>query len=128
MYPDVTFPGSHYTRGNTLSWANGGFTISELIDANLEAFHGNVFIGGKINYGDDAFIKKYEEVPHGLVRRIATRASIASVPVESYRKDSLKTWATVASHLSNLPCNEKYPNTTWEWTISREFFDHMVSP
>ena len=127
LYPDITFPGSHYTKGNTLPWANGGFTISELIDANLEAFRGNIFLGGKINYNDDVFIEKYEEVPYGLVQRIATRESAASTPVESYREESLKTWAIVASYASNLPCNKKYPSTTWEWTITREFFDHMVS-
>ncbi len=126
LYDDVSFPGTHYTRGNTMSWLNGGFTFSEFIDANLDTFGSNIFIGGKLNFEDPAFTGRYEEEPFGLVRRIQKRDSSKSA--ELYRSDSLGTWRVVSKHLSsNLPPDEKYPSTTWESTIRREFFDHLVS-
>ena len=111
-----------------MPWASGGFTFSEFIDANMVAFQNNIFVGGKINYQDNTFDAEYEEIPHGLVRRIETREEAASYPVEDFRQDSLGAWVIVASHLSsNLPCKKKYSSYTWEWTIAREFFEHMVS-
>ncbi|KAL3790678.1 hypothetical protein HJC23_009778 [Cyclotella cryptica] len=128
LYPDVAFPGTHYTKGNTLSWVNGGFTFSELVDANMNKFDRKIFIGGKINYDDIAFTNKYEEIPHGLVRKIVPRLNETYHPAETYRLDSTRDWIVVSGHLSrNLPSYEKYPSSTWEWTISREFFEHMVS-
>lgn len=111
-----------------MPWANGGFSFSEFIDANFVEFRSNIFLGGKINYQDNTFDAKYEEIPHGLVRRIETREEAASYPVEDFRQDSLGAWVIVASQLSsNLPCKEKFSSYTWEWTIAREFFEHMVS-
>ena len=111
-----------------MAWANGGFTFSELIDANIEYFEGNIFLGGTINYADRLFEERYEEIPHGLVRKIAPRTIQSTYPVEHYRKYSLETWSIVSQHLSsNLPCSKKYPSSTWEWTIAREFFEHMVN-
>ena len=138
LYPQVVFPGTHYTKGNTLSWLNGGFTFSELIDENMNNFDGNIFIGGRLNYEDPVFHEKYEEIPYGLVRRIESRGyqhrkldefiGRASGSAESYRIESLHVWSVISRYLSpNLPCEEKYPPSTWEWTIRREFFDHMVS-
>jgi hypothetical protein len=123
LYPDVQFPGSHYTYSN----GNGGFTFSEFIDANIEAFDGNIFVGGKINYHDDSFSKKFEQVPLGMVQRVEFQERASSRQVESYRQESLETWIYVSNLLAtNLPNKTLYPQSTWEWTIGREFFDHMV--
>lgn len=122
-YPHIDFPGTHYSPR-----VDGGFTFTQLIDSNIDAFDGNIFIGGKINYDDRLFNTQYEEVPHGLIRRIEARNKASVHPVEAYRQDSLKTWTIVSNHLaSNLPSSTKYPSSTWEWTITREFFDHMIS-
>lgn len=127
LYDNVQFPGTHYTRGNTLPWLNGGFTFSEFIDANSDNFGTNIFIGGRLNFEDPAFLDKYEEEPFGLVRRVQKRDP-RSKSAESYRLKSLDTWRVVSKHLSsNLPCEEEYPETTWESTVHREFFDHLVS-
>ena len=133
LYPEVDFPGSHYTKGNTLPWLNGGFTFSELLDKNIESFGGNIFLGGKLNFDDTQYNEKYEETPHGLVRRIekrtlSTESGNASISAEHYRLKSQQAWSIVSKYLSsNLPTEEKYPPSTWEWTIRREFFDHLVS-
>ncbi|KAL7537332.1 hypothetical protein ACHAXR_007740 [Thalassiosira sp. AJA248-18] len=123
----VSFPGTHYTKGNTLPWLNGGFSFSEFIDANIDHFGSNIFVGGRLNFEDPAYNEKYDEEPYGLVRNIQSRdRKLGSV--ESYRSNSLQVWRTIAKHLSSdLPCEEKYPPSTWEWTIRREWFDHMVS-
>lgn len=123
MYPDVQFPGSHYTYSS----GNGGFTFSEFIDANMEAFDGNIFVGGKINYQDDSFSKKFDQVPLGMVQKVEPQERASSRQVESYRQESLEAWIYVSNLLAtNLPNKILYPQSTWEWTIGREFFDHMV--
>jgi len=130
LYEHVSFPGTHYTRGNTLPWQNGGFTFSELIDANTEHFGSDIFIGGRLNFDDQEYHASYHEIPFGLVRQIRSQEhiDISVETAESYRTFSLQPWTTIANHLSaDLPCEKKYPQTEWEWTIRREFFDHMVS-
>ncbi len=127
LYAGVSFPGTHYTRGNTLPWKNGGFAFSEFIDANVGLFGTNIFIGGRLNFEDIEYNAKYEEEPFGLVRRIMTRER-RSKSAESYRSESLRAWRLIASNLSpELPCDVKYPLSTWESTIKQEFFDHLVS-
>eukprot|EP00970_Alexandrium_tamarense_P020005 scaffold14715_cov221-Alexandrium_tamarense.AAC.1 len=126
LYSDISFPGTHYTKGNTQKWLDGGFTFAELIESNFDAFDGNIFIGGNLNYEDPVFSSEYEEVPYGLVRKIVKKPHGSSA--EEYRVDSLRSWSIVSKHLSsNLPNGVKYTQSTWEWTIRREFFDHMVS-
>jgi len=126
LYQNVSFPGTHYTKGNTLPWLNGGFAFSEFIDANVKQFGSNIFIGGRLNFEDPSFDEKYEEEPFGLVRRIGRDLSLDSA--ESYRTNSLHVWGHVAKHLaSDLPSEKKYPTSTWEWTIRREFIDHLIS-
>ncbi len=111
----------------------GGFTFSEFIDANIHQFNENIFIGGKLNFDDPQYDEKYEEIPHGLVRRIVNR-SLSNVEKskigysEQYRVDSLEAWRFVSGYLSaNLPSKSKYSEKTWERTIRIEFFDHLIS-
>ena len=130
LYEHVSFPGTHYSRGNTLPWQNGGFTFSELIDANIDHFGSDIFIGGRLNFDDPEYHASYHEIPFGLVRQIRSQEhiDISVETAESYRTFSLQPWTTIANHLStDLPCEKKYPQTDWEWTIRREYFDHMVS-
>ena len=43
-------------------------------------------------------------------------------------KTRLLAWKSVAKYLaSDLTSEKKYPTSTWEWTIRREFFDHLIS-
>eukprot|EP00985_Skeletonema_marinoi_P022899 scaffold14867_cov194-Skeletonema_marinoi.AAC.1 len=125
LHQGLQFPGSHYTKGNTVAWLNGGFTFAEFLDANPDH---NIYIAGRLSHEDPAYVEQYEEKPHGLVRHI-TRRSSSIGPVEEYRNSSLHAWQTVTKHLSpnNLPPETKYPESTWEWTVKKEFVDHLVS-
>ena len=119
LYDEFKFPGSHYTRGN-----NGGFTISQFIDVNLD--HHDIFIVGRLSYEESVYIQNYEEVPLGLVRQIKRR-SVSKESTEAYRNTSLNVWRKVTTNLLPLPTEHKYPESTWEWTVRREFVDHIVS-
>eukprot|EP00986_Skeletonema_menzelii_P014478 scaffold9647_cov141-Skeletonema_menzelii.AAC.3 len=125
LHQGLNFPGSHYTRGNTVAWLNGGFTFAEFIDANPDY---NIYIAGRLSHDDPAFVERYEEKPHGLVRHI-TRRSDTIEPTEVYRNSSLHLWKSVTKHLppQKLPSETKYPESTWEWTVKKEFVDHLVS-
>lgn len=125
LHQGIKFPGSHYTKANTVAWLNGGFTFAEFIDANPDF---NIFIAGRLSHDDPAYIDRYEEHPHGLVRHI-TRRSNSIGAAEVYRNSSLNAWKTVAKHLppQKLPPETKYTEYTWEWTVKKEFVDHLVS-
>ena len=125
MYPSISFPGTHYTLGNTQEWLNGGFTFSEFLKSNDGKFNGNLYISGPLNYEDPEYRRYYEEVPHGLVRRIVRKEDMTQ-DVESLRRETADTWKIVARHHRNLPDEVKYSQETWEWTVRREFFDHFV--
>ena len=152
LYDDVYFPGTHYTMGNTRPWFEGGFAFSgdcwcapcsfrhsstshrlqhpseELVDANMERFESKIFIGGPLNYADPEFAETYEEVPHGFVRRVEPRASSKTpIAAEEYRTTSLEAWKIVTDRVQSLPDDKKYDESTWEYTIRREFFTHLVS-
>lgn len=125
LHQRLKFPGSHYTRANTVAWQKGGFTFAEFIDANPDY---SIYIAGRLSHDDPAYIERYEENPHGLVRHI-TRRSNSIGAVEVYRNSSLHVWKTVTKHLppQKLPSETKYPESTWEWTVKKEFVDHLVS-
>lgn len=119
LYDELKFPGSHYTRGN-----NGGFTISQFIEVNLD--NSDIFIVGRLSYEDPTYIQNYEEVPLGFARQIKRR-SVPKDPAEVYRNTTLHVWRKVTTNLLPLPSEIKYPESTWEWTVRREFVDHLVS-
>jgi len=125
LYKDLKFPGSHYTKANTVAWLKGGFTFAEFIDANPDY---NIYIAGRLSHDDPEYIEHYEEHPHGLVRHI-TRRSNSIGAAEAYRNSSLNAWKIVTKHLppQKLPSETKYPESTWEWTVKKEFVDHLVS-
>ena len=121
LYPSIQFPGSHYNANN------GGFNLKQLFDAN-NGFNGNVFIGGRLSFPDDSYLRRYDEVPHGIVRRIIKKSRKADAIAEVYRKESRKTWQIIAkNHAEGLPPLSQFGDETWEWTIRREFYDHLVA-
>jgi len=127
LYPDMTFPGKQYAQGNTPKWQNGGFTFSELLDANGDSSNG-IFIAGKPSFPDPTYTHNFEEVPHGIVSEIVKKNQV-SMSSEKFRVDSQDTWNQVLKQYatSGLPDNSQYDQFTWESTIVREFYDHFVS-
>jgi len=119
LYDELKFPGSHYTKGN-----NGGFAISQFIDVNLD--NRDIFIVGRLSYEDPIYIQNYEELPLGFARQIKRR-SAPKDPAEVYRNTTLHLWRKVTTNLLPLQSEIKYPESTWEWTVRREFVDHLVS-
>jgi len=128
LYPEIVFPGTHYVRENTPQWHNGGFTFSELLDANFNGFKGRIFSGGQLNFPDTNYLNNYTEVPYGMSVQYIKRSDPRSVDIEYFRKRSLRIWKTIAKfHVNNLPSDDKYSEKTWEWTIKREFYHHFVT-
>ena len=68
--------GTHYVHERSLEAVlNGGegFTMAQLIDANIGRFKGGVYLGGKFSFPDTEFQHKYDFVPYGLVSRCEER-------------------------------------------------------
>ena len=57
LYPEIKWPGTHYTKENTVEWQSGAFTIGEFLDANIEQFPGGIYLGGRLNYADQACVQ-----------------------------------------------------------------------
>ena len=50
-----------------------GFSFSDLIDTNYDAFQGKIFIGGYLTYSDKNNEIHYDKVLHGIVHKITRR-------------------------------------------------------
>jgi hypothetical protein len=66
LYDNVVFPGTHYTRANSLDAMRGAFTTKSFLDANIDRTSG-IFLGGKLTYEDEDYRQAYTTVPLGLV-------------------------------------------------------------
>ena len=127
MYPSVIFPGNYYAKENTQRWLDGGFTFSELLNANTKRHGKKMFIGGHLTYQEPSYSNEFEEIPHGIVRQIIKKKDGLTLKAEQYRRKSHDIWKIVANeHASGLPDQAKYKQDTWEWTVRREFFDHFM--
>ena len=126
LYPNITFPGTHYTQISSAQWYNGGFSFTELLDNNFDVFKGNIFIGGNLNY-DNEHLKSFDEVPYGMTRQFVRLADLPGISPESYRHKSSLAWKVIGRYHKNLPHPRRYGQDTWEWTIGREFYSHWIA-
>jgi len=81
-----------------------------------------------MNFDDPTYRRDYDEVPHGLVRHIVRKSNGNKASAERFRRASRKAWSIVASRhgTRGLPNRLKYGTDTWEWTVGREFYDHLI--
>lgn len=128
LYPTVKFPGTHYTMENTRPWLEGGFTFTELLEDNYGHQPGGIFVGGQLSYKENSYADEYLEIPFGMTRRFVKKSNRTILSAEKFRKYSLAAWSKIAKQYypSGLPSELKYPEETWEYTINREFFSHML--
>lgn len=135
LYPKITFPGSHYSplpsgKQSIVNREVRGFSFFELIEKNYDRFHGQIFIGGHLSFPDRNYDMHYDEVPHGIVRKITKHDDSydAENTMDVFRKQSAVIWSIVAEeHSRGLPDSTKHGLDTWELTVRREFFDHFIS-
>ncbi|KAJ8599309.1 hypothetical protein CTAYLR_005324 [Chrysophaeum taylorii] len=124
LYPGISWPGTHYTKENTVAWAEGAFDIRGLLDANYARFPG-IYLGGKLSFADQGYKSAYEFVPHGLVSKVFALGDVPSL--HKYILDSRRVWNATLDQFRRLPFEEEgYSRETWEWTITREVFDHVA--
>jgi len=122
QYDNLSFPGTHYTANG-----NPGFTMADFLDQNYRALGGNIFIVGPLNYSDQAYRERYEEIPFGLTRRIVLKEDEPGL--ETFRAESQATWSIIAEHFasdSGLPDASRYDESTWEYTITVMFWDALI--
>jgi len=128
LYPFIHFPGSHYGNHIRHKRKRRGFSFSEFIDVNYDAFEGHIFVGGTLNYPDPRYENDYVEIPHGLVRQVKKKEDSNDMSLQDFYIQSLWAWKIVAKyHVKSLPYSVRYTSETWEWTVEREFYDHLVA-
>ena len=91
-------------------------------------------MGGKVQQSDNQIDSVYELAQYGLVGRFIPRDStLPSFDLEPitnatlYRMKNAEIWHLISTVLPDLPDQRKYPPTTWEWTIGRDFKDAVMS-
>ena len=94
LYDNLSFPGTHYS-----ALGRPGFTMTELLDQNYHALGGNIFIVGPLNYPDQEYDERYEEISFGFARQIILRDDAPGLEV--FRAESHGAWSP--SLRSNLP-------------------------
>ena len=111
LYDNLSFPGTHYT-----AHGNPGFTMADFLDQNYSDL--DIFIVGPLNYSDQEFRERYEEIPFGLTWRIVLKEDDPGL--QTFRADSQAAWSIIAEHFapdSGLPDALRYDESTWEHTI-----------
>lgn len=119
LYDNLSFPGTHYSLGSS------GFTMAELLDQNY--LEGHIFIVGPLNYPDQEYRERYEEIPFGFSRRIVLKEEEPGL--ESFRAESHGAWSIIAEQFASgggLPDPTRYDESTWEYTISVMFWDAIT--
>ena len=122
LYNNLSFPGTHYS-----ALGSPGFTMAELLDQNYHALGGSIFIVGPLNYPDQEYRERYEEIPFGFVRRIVLKEEEPGL--ESFRAESHSVWSTIAEQFASgggLPDPIRYDDSTWEYTIPVMFWDAIT--
>ncbi|KAH9197880.1 hypothetical protein AeNC1_000157 [Aphanomyces euteiches] len=125
LYPQLSFPGTRLVA--SVATDKHGFTIRELIQANIKLFPSGIYLGGQLNFPDPTLHEHFILVPHGLLDEFH--------PTDKRLYKSLKTWyrhykqnlAKVNFHLSSLPSTELYNDETWEWTVARDYHMKQLS-
>ena len=123
QYDNLSFPGTHYS-----ALGSPGFTMTELLDQNYHTLEGNIFIVGPLNYPDQEYRERYEEIPFGFARRIVLKEEEPGL--ESFRAESHGAWSIIAEQFASgggLPDPTRYDESTWEYTISVMFWDAITT-
>ena len=82
LYPGIAWPGTHYVPENSVAWSEGGFTFKEFMDANRKKFPGGIYIGGKLNYPNEAWDQTYTTLPYGFLGRLDLKPKNPEMPPE----------------------------------------------
>jgi len=87
-------------------------------------------MGGKLNYQETDYMAKYDQLPWGFVSRMHQKGVgpylNGKEGFKKYAEKSRNVWLDVAAAFTTLPDTDKYGLESWEWTIQREYLDHMV--
>jgi len=123
-FSKINFPNGYLVPYGSEGHIKGeGFTIADLIEANIDRFAGGIYIGGKLSFDEMLARKKFDFVSHGMVNRIVPNAESDALTIRQWSKLSDKAWKMVDKRILPLPNETKYTEETWEWTVARDY--HM---
>ena len=126
VYGDrVSFPGTNYAPE---SMKGTGFTWHEFLDSNIDNpnLPGGIYLGGGLNYKESSHLDSYDVVPWGLSKRFTKKGQLTKG--QGFKKwlvESRRITHDLTTRFTTLPPKSKYPESTWEWTLQREYFDHI---
>lgn len=83
-----------------------------------------MFLGGRLSYHDEGFLAEYEMVPYGLSAEIVRKDRLPTI--DQWYPAAMRSWSSIDHILLPLPDTTKYTQETWEWTIGRDWLDHVL--
>ncbi|KAG1701007.1 hypothetical protein DVH05_011252 [Phytophthora capsici] len=115
-YPNLQLPGSRLVPFGSVG---DGFSMAQLLDANVGRQRTRFFLGGKLSYNDQDFNEKYTLVPYGLLDEFHSLLA-PSPSLKKWYSSQKKVKAMIRERLTELPPEDIYNDETWEWTIARD--------
>jgi hypothetical protein len=127
LFPNVKFPGTHYgmlRAGESASDEHKPFSLTEFVEANMK--DRQIFLGGRPSYPEEGFDRRFAMSPYGITNKIVPVEKLAATSADDYYQETQAVLNVLTESLSTLPNVYKYPETTWEWTIGRDFRDRLI--
>lgn len=128
----VVFPGTHcVTETDTLARATGAFTMSSLLDVNIDRV-GGIFVAGNVTFphAEKKLRKYFTELPMGLTMQIFRHEDVWNL--KKWTEDHCGIWRVVqhgdsfAFPISDLPPLKRYGKGSAEYIVRRDYLDHLA--
>jgi hypothetical protein len=123
LFTNITFPGMYLASPNSIAvHKSQAFTLASFLKSNMDRY--KIYFTGKLNYPDPELDEKFESVQLGLVTQFVPK--IKAPNGTHYKQLVSRSLRVVLKALPSLPDLQKYPQSTWEWTIGRDFKDRIA--
>lgn len=121
LYPQIKWPGTHYTGEGSDSHRKGGFTFEEFVASNLHQFSGGIYLGGSLSFKQESWTSRYEMIPFGILNRVVPLPHIAESPsirpLHKWEEATSKAWEVILDSLPLLPTLPGYDTKYSEETV-----------
>lgn len=94
LYPNISFPGTHYSRVKT-SEGQRPFTMYNFLEANP---HHNVFLTGKLSFVESLIDSQYAIIPYGLTTQFVRNDSKNKLSSAApFQQSNTRNWQVIAA-------------------------------
>jgi hypothetical protein len=130
LYDPLVLPGTALVAEDSRGRELGGFTLSELLDANYDTFDGKIFFAYSppADKTDSRYEEDFEELNHGILVKIQRKNETKPLTAEQYRLETLDVWKGVVKQMfADIKDENKYHVESFELKTRNPFFKRMLN-